>query len=701
MANENELKIVLSAEVTALVKALATAKNGLQDFGKEGQTTAADLKKALSAINEAVSKSLDKKDISGFNIAAKELKGTLGEIRKIGVDASVGLNKVDESSRQSRIALYGLNQVVRDLPFGFIAISNNIPVALDQFQKLISTSGGVGKAFKNLGGALLGAGGLSFAFSAVTSLVTSAIQQYGSLGVAINTVLGLVDKTTLANIKLTDSIDASNASQITEVDKLRQLVTVLGNVQEPLQKRNNAYSLLAKEYPGVIQDITNENALTAEGVTAIKQRSEELVKYILLKGQEAALTKLVTDTQAEGFKKQRQLIRAITGEGQTLVDDIIRIGEGWLYGVDPIIKQAEEVGNLNKEADYYGKKLKNIRDSLLQTDFRITQQGGTKELTKQQREAKALAEATEKAKIADKIRTLELNRQKTLLEQSLRYLAPESKEYAKIIDRIQIINGELKKIGQTDVSILAQINIDTNISRENAKKQLRELIIKTGGVDVLQREFGDVELNLPLKITTDPTKGISGKYTAKQQIDQFAAKLATTPLTIPLSITKKEKEFKKLRDDFKKTNEQIKEDQKRQLREIGDLLANVLNSGINTFQQGIAEGVDNTKALKAALKDVGKELTKIIIKLAAIEVIKLIASAISGSPQTGAAVGDVFSRVLGVPSLNLGKKQLAPVRGIDVGPGGLAIGGRVTFVQRGPDLVGVLQAANGRINRVG
>jgi hypothetical protein len=720
MANENQLIISVSAETIELVKALATAQNGLQDFAKEGKTTSATLTSALSAINKESKNTFDATALAAYNKSAQEIKATLKDIRSIGIqrpdtkaiDETQRLAdvqaKLETQAKKSRVALYGLNQVVRDLPFGFIAISNNIPVAIDQFQSLIKSSGGVGNAFKNLGNALIGAGGLSLAFSAITSLVTSAIQKYGSLGTALNDVLNLIDRTTLANIKLTDSIDAANASSVTEVDKVRQLVSVLSNAQEPLQKRNNAYRVLAKEYPGIIQNITDENALTKDGITQIRKRSEELVNYILLKGQEAALTKLVTDTSVEGFKQQRQLIRSITGEGKTLIDDIITIGESWFYGISPIVRQAEEVGKLNKEANIYSKQLNSIRDSLLKTDFDITGQGGAKQLTEQQRAAKKLKEDTQKqaeeaakAKINEKVKTLELNRQKVLLEQSLRYLAPESKEYAKIVDRIQIINGELKKIGETEVRILAQIDIDTKINREKAKKDLRDLIIKTGGVDVLQRELGPVELNLPIQITTDTEKGISGKYTVAEQIKQINAKIASTPLTVPLQITRKEKEFKKLADDYERANKKINAEQKNQLREIGDLLGNVLNSGIKTFQQGIAEGVDNTKALKSALKDVGKELTKIIIKLAAIEVIKLIASAISGNPQTGQAVGSVLSRTLGVPDLRLGGQRAANTRGIDIGPGGLAIGGRVVFVQRGPDLVGVLQQANGRINRVG
>lgn len=700
MADDNQLIISISAETIELVRGLATGTNGLQDFAKEGKTTAATITSALSAINKEAKNTFDVTALGNFNRSTKELKGTLTEIRNIGVGPAI--KDVGDQSKNARVALYGLNQVVRDLPFGFIAISNNIPVALDQFQNLIKQSGGVGNAFKNLGKAMIGAGGLSLAFSAVTSLITSAIQKYGSLGVAINTVLNLIDAATLANIKLTDAIDAANASSDTEVSKVRQLVTVLGNVQEPLNKRNNAYATLAKEYPGIIQDITNENALTNDGISAIRNRSNELVKYILLKGQEKALTDLVTETTKNSLKAQRDLIRTITGEGKTLVDDILAIAESWYSGAPPIVNQLKEVGKLNEETKAYANTLEKTRNALLDLDFAITGQGGEKQLTEQQRKAKEIAEAAAEQKVQDKIRTFELSRQKKILENQLRYLAPETQEYEKILDRIQIINGELKKIGETDARIIAQIDIDVKFNREQVKKEIQDTIQKTGGVDVLQREFGAVKLELPVEILPKKERLETGKLVTADFIEKFNTKLATTPLKIPVAITNKEKELSNLIKSFRKTNKQITEEQTRQLAEIGDLVYNILGDGIRVFQEGIKEGVDGTKALKAALREVGKELTKIIIKLAAIEVIKLIATLTTGDPKSGKAVGDILSKVLNVPNINLGgKRGSAPTRGLDVGPGGLALAGQVTFVQRGPDLVGVLAQANNRINRVG
>ncbi len=68
----------------------------------------------------------------------------------------------------------------------------------------------------------------------------------------------------------------------------------------------------------------------------------------------------------------------------------------------------------------------------------------------------------------------------------------------------------------------------------------------------------------------------------------------------------------------------------------------------------------------------------------------------SVAPGSGTASAGIAKRLLGAAApANIG------TGGLPVGPGGLAIRGNVTFVQRGQDLVGVLARSNARINRVG
>jgi len=727
MANENQLIISVSAETIELVKALATAQNGLQDFAKEGKTTAATLTSALSAINKESKNTFDVTALAAYNKSAQELKGTLKDIRTVGLapaDTSAedeakrladAKAKLEAQAKKARIALIGLNQVVRDLPFGFIAISNNLPVLFDQFTALRTETGSSKAAFKQLTESILGAGGITLAFSLLTAGITALVDKYGSLKVAIQSLI-ITNKDFLQSIveqnkeldqfiKKQNTIAQISARSISgtqaEISEARKLVGIISDLNNSQQQRASALDRL--------KQISSESfgALTIENLT-VKQLNESYKTFqtLISKTQERdKLIKSINDTS----EKTQILKEQISGTNAIIAQlraEQNKLSNSNANSAEQAVANANRIAFLGNEISVFTQKNKeaqNRLDLLNQQLFNYDNQLGnvTKTITSLGIVTGKEAKNSDAVNAAIESQSISLERKIKLLKDSLRYIAVESKEYEDTAIKIVELEGQIKKLKETSAQVKLQIDIDTGINIQQVKKDIRDKIIKTGGVEVLQREFSQVELNLPVQITTDSKKGISGKYTVAEQIKQFNAKLATTPLTVPLSITKKEKEIKKLTEDFDRANKKIKEDQKNQLKEIGDLLSNVLNNGIKIFQQGIADGVDNTKALKAALKEVGKELTKIIVKLAAIEVIKLIATAISGNKETGQAVGKIASQVLGVPNLNFGKKQLAPVRGIDIGPGGLAIGGRVTFVQRGPDLVGVLQQANGRINRVG
>lgn len=85
--------------------------------------------------------------------------------------ATNSLQKFKSGSAQAQQSLMNLGRVVQDAPFGFIGIANNINPLLESFQRLKAETGTTGSALKALGSSLLGAGGLGFAVSAITSLL--------------------------------------------------------------------------------------------------------------------------------------------------------------------------------------------------------------------------------------------------------------------------------------------------------------------------------------------------------------------------------------------------------------------------------------------------------------------------------------------------------------------------------------------------
>lgn len=89
--------------------------------------------------------------------------------------AEAGLKRLAPASNSANLALINTGRVVQDLPFGFLGIANNLNPLLESFQRLKAETGSTGAALQGLKKSLLGAGGIGFALS----LVSSALIVFG------------------------------------------------------------------------------------------------------------------------------------------------------------------------------------------------------------------------------------------------------------------------------------------------------------------------------------------------------------------------------------------------------------------------------------------------------------------------------------------------------------------------------------------
>ena len=86
--------------------------------------------------------------------------------------ATQSLSKLPTASNQATSALINLGRVAQDAPFGIIGIANNLNPLLESFQRTAEEAGGFGGALEELGGALLGGGGIGFLLSLVTGAMS-------------------------------------------------------------------------------------------------------------------------------------------------------------------------------------------------------------------------------------------------------------------------------------------------------------------------------------------------------------------------------------------------------------------------------------------------------------------------------------------------------------------------------------------------
>jgi methyl-accepting chemotaxis protein len=76
-------------------------------------------------------------------------------------------------SGSARMVMTSLNYVIRDLPYGFIGIANNIDMLAQGFIELSKQTGGAVGALRALGSALMGPTGITFLVSAGISAITT------------------------------------------------------------------------------------------------------------------------------------------------------------------------------------------------------------------------------------------------------------------------------------------------------------------------------------------------------------------------------------------------------------------------------------------------------------------------------------------------------------------------------------------------
>src|SRR6478736_3055807 len=100
--------------------------------------------------------------------ALKKLGYTITQTEQAAKKTNASFNKMGKSSETATQSLTNLGRVAQDLPFGFIAISNNLNPLIEGFQRLQVEAKSTGtKVLPLLLKSLSGGGGIGLALSAV------------------------------------------------------------------------------------------------------------------------------------------------------------------------------------------------------------------------------------------------------------------------------------------------------------------------------------------------------------------------------------------------------------------------------------------------------------------------------------------------------------------------------------------------------
>ena len=615
----DELKIIVGADVAnfqggvlKVIKSIGELENELKQFQKEIKTLKGDEFNAMA----------DKIATLKANISALKSVGssTLPKLGEDAAKAASGLDKLGKPAGNAAYTLTNLGGVVRDLPFGFIAIQNNLPLVVDSFTNLTKTSGGVGGALKGLGASLIGPAGIGFAFGAVTSIVTSLIQNYGSLGNAIDVIFAKNKEAAAATQTFNKELEKGQGTIGAEIATIDILVKRLTDLKAPYKTRQDAYNELKKVQPDILRGMTEENALSASSVGVILGNANARKELLAIKIKEGAINKVLDENASKELQASVKLNNAKIAQAKA-ENELTAFKKGKSAAQDfkkqenAVTFAKKEVASLQAEYDKLTKitsDYSNLLDPLIGRIAEINNE------TKKGLEAAKADEDTKKKQTEAAAKLAKANAEVKLSVQQLAAAeiekAQKQNEVARLVERSQII-------GQ-----------------------------KQSNYDRVAISAGD---------TAGAVTSFQGSPIAQNLLDEAAAAAAA-------------------RTEYEKY-----------AASVSGLVAPAIDQLFTAFENG----KNVFQALGDTIKSLVIDIAKAIIKAT---ILKAITTAVSAGSGAG-FFGGLFNALAG----GLGGVA-APTFGGGAGlGGGLALNGQVVFVQRGTDLVGVLNKGNSQINRVG
>lgn len=238
-------------------------------------------------------------DLPKLNAQLATLTDGLKRLKTVGTPAADGFKKVEDTAKGARVALTSVNQVVQDLPFGFIGIQNNLPALFSSFSKLNSSTEGIVGAFKNLDKATLITSGLFLAFNVATAAVTFLIQKYGSLGAAFDSLFGKTNLARKAQEDYNKAFAQAVGSTTLEYAEIVILTNALTDLNKPLKERQAAYVELKKISPDVVAGISEESIATGTYTTLLNDNAKAIIQLLKLKAEESAISNILTKNAEE------------------------------------------------------------------------------------------------------------------------------------------------------------------------------------------------------------------------------------------------------------------------------------------------------------------------------------------------------------------------------------------------------------------
>lgn len=257
-----------------------------RELGLIGQLT-----KQMEALKRAREQATDPAEIARYN---QQISATQARLQQLTTPTPV------PGHANTASALAGVNNIIRDAPFGIIGVSNNITQLTDAYAVLVRQTGSAGAATKALLGSLTGPAGIAIGISLVTTLLTALVQKYGSLGAAINALTGELTTEEKAIATLTSTLEKGAhqyESAVQNVDQLRNHIQLAKDGFIDKDK-------VVKEYNETIGLTTGKVKSLDEAEQALVKNADAYLKFMFLKTKATAAYQLASEEAKKAVVEQ-------------------------------------------------------------------------------------------------------------------------------------------------------------------------------------------------------------------------------------------------------------------------------------------------------------------------------------------------------------------------------------------------------------
>lgn len=293
-ATTNTLTSAATAATTA-ANALAGALNNTQSASNSATTSANNLATTFARTNGGwssirVNVADYNRQLTGLTPVTRALINDArnGQVAYVGLGGAItmagratvplnsALNNLNRTSRNTGYIFTNIGRIVSDMPFGFIAIQNNI-------DPLIASLGGPA--------------GLAVAFSIVGAALTTLSMKYGGLSKAFETIFGTVSDATKSTRAYAESLNGASDSFVRAYEEVNTLKNNIDLAKNGIIDKNK----VVKQYNETIGKTTGAVRTLEQAEKALAENADAYIKFTLLK---AAAQIALQKAAEQAFKAQ-------------------------------------------------------------------------------------------------------------------------------------------------------------------------------------------------------------------------------------------------------------------------------------------------------------------------------------------------------------------------------------------------------------